>query len=136
MKKISFLIFYTLIVNNLFCQGIVRKIEFYVIPLSCSFRTSVDYSKVKRLSTIHIIIKEANYQIDNDEFLELIKRVNETKETEISSDFRIKCVIKKIIGKEVLYFNKFLDFQYKGKTYRDENIKKFILNHIPESCKL
>lgn len=128
--------FYTFLINSLFCQGIVRKIDLYVIPLNCNFRANLDYSKVKRLSTIHIKIKEANYKIDNYEFLELVKRLNETSQTEIIKDFRIKCVVRKIIGKEVLYFNKFLNFQYRGKTYHDENIKNFILSHLPESCKL
>lgn len=136
MKNIVCFMFCAILVSNLFCQEIVRKIDLYVIPLNCSFRVNLDYKKVKKLSKMHIKIKDANFTISNNEFLDLIKCLSETKQVEISKDFRIKCVVRKTIGNEVLYFNKFLDFQYNGKTYRDENIKLFILSHLPESYKL
>ena len=111
---------------------IVRKIDLYVIPLTTGFRNKVTYQKVKKLSTIKIVIKESNYRLENYEFLDSVLNLSKDSIVNMDPDYRIKCVIRKFIGrKQVLYFDRFGYFYYKGDVYRHEQIKSFVFAHLP-----
>ncbi len=118
-----------------YSQGIVRNIKLYIIPVGTTFRIKVPYNKVKDYATIIITIKEARGSLENNDFLDLIIGLKTESVSEIAQDYRIVCVVHKIFGKEVLYFNTFGGFLYNGKTYKNDKIKSFVFNHIPESCK-
>jgi hypothetical protein len=121
--------------GNVYSQGIVRKIKLYVIPVGTHFKIKVPYNKVKDYATIKITIKEARGLIENNDFLDLIVDLKSESVSDITKDYRIVCVVHKIFGREILYFNTFGDFLYNGKTYKNDKIKSFVFNHIPESCK-
>jgi hypothetical protein len=111
---------------------IVRKIDLYVIPVKTLFRASVPPNKVRKYATLKITLKESEGEIENEDFLGFIKSLNDTSTSQIAEDYRIVCIVRKFIGKEVLYFNQFGDFLYKGETYKNERIKTFIFNHLPD----
>lgn len=111
---------------------IVRKIDLYVIPLTTEFVRKVTYQEVKRISTIKITIKESNYKLENYEFLDSVLNLSKDSIVNVDPDYRIKCVIRKFIGrKQVLYFDRFGYFYYKGDVYRNEQIKSFVFAHLP-----
>lgn len=117
--------------NQILSQNFVKKIDLYIIPLTIQFRKSVNYYEVKKISTIKISIKESNYKIENDEFLDLVLKLNKDSSCKIIQDYRIVCVIKKWFGKkEILYFNKFGEFLYNDNYYKNSEIKDFIFNQI------
>jgi len=139
MKK-YILIFLTAIISvisfgNSYSQGIVRKVKLHVIPVGTHFKMSVPFNKVKNIATIKIVFKESNEALECNEFLDMITALTPESEIEIAQDYRIVCIVHKIFGKEVLYFNTFGDFLYNGKTYKNDKIKSFVFNHMPESCK-
>ncbi|MDI3479277.1 MAG: hypothetical protein PWQ14_423 [Rikenellaceae bacterium] len=117
-----------------YIEGGVLNITLYVIPFTTLFNYNLPYKAVKKISSMKIIIWESNCKLTNYEFLDLVKNLNLEYESKISEDYRIKCVINKIFGREVLYFNQFGDFLYKGKTYHNEEIKNFIWKHLPKNC--
>lgn len=136
-NKIIFKKYIYIIMISMFCcnqilsQNFVKKIDLYIIPLTIQFRKSVNYYEVKKISTIKISIKESNYKIENDEFLDLVLKLNKDSSCKIIQDYRIVCVIKKWFGKkEILYFNKFGEFLYNGNYYKNSEIKDFIFNQI------
>ena len=111
---------------------IVRKIDLYVIPLTTEFVRKVTYQEVIRISTIKITIKESNYKLENYEFLDSVLNLSKDSIVNVDPDYRIKCVIRKFIGrKQVLYFDRFGYFYYKGDVYRNEQIKSFVFAHLP-----
>lgn len=116
-------------------QGIVRNVKLYIIPVGTHFKIKVPYKKVKDYATIKITIKEARGSLENNDFLDLIIGLKSESVSDIAQDYRIVCVVHKIFGKEVLYFNTFGDFLYNGKTYKNDKIKSFVFNHIPVNCK-
>lgn len=117
-------------------QSPVRKIDLYIVPIFTSFRVNIPPKKVKKHATMKVIIKESSYKLDNNEFYDLIKGLDESNRIDtIANVYRIVCVVHKIFGKEVLYFNRFGDFLYKEKAYKNEQIKLFVFNHLPESVK-
>jgi len=118
-----------------YSQGIVKNIKLYIIPVGTHFKIKVPYNKVKGYATIKMTIKEARGPIENNDFLDLISGLDSESTLDIAQDYRIICIVHKIFGKEVLYFNTFGDFLYNGKTYKNDKIKSFVFNHIPESCK-
>jgi len=91
----------------------IRKITLYVIPPSYMFRIQVNYYEVKKISDIKLSIKSPS-------------ELNENDKVEIIQDYRIKCIIHKSLGREVLYFNGFGGFLYKGHTFYNEDIKNLI----------
>jgi len=118
-----------------YSQGIVRNIKLYIIPIGTHFKVKVPYNKVKDYATIKITIKEARGSLENNDFLDLIIGLKSESVSDIAQDYRIVCVVHKIFGKEVLYFNTFGDFLYNGKIYKNDKIKSFVFSHIPENCK-
>ncbi|MDD4156562.1 MAG: hypothetical protein PHY08_08335 [Candidatus Cloacimonetes bacterium] len=118
-----------------YSQGIVRNVKLYIIPVGTHFKIKVPYNKVKDYATIKITLKEAKGSLENNDFLDLIIGLKSDSVADIAQDYRIVCVVHKIFGKEVLYFNTFGDFLYNGKTYKNDKIKSFVFNHIPENCK-
>jgi len=136
LKYVLQIIIITLVsLNSAYSQGIVMNIKLYIIPVSTHFRAKVPYNKVKDYATIKITILEARGMIESSDFLDLIVGLKTDSETDIAQDYRIVCVVHKIFGREVLYFNTFGDFLYNGGMYRNDKIKSFVFNHIPESCK-
>lgn len=113
----------------------VRKVDLYIIPFRTSFRYAVAPNKVKRISRFKLSIKSAYGKIENIDFLDYINDLNDSSEAKIGEDYRVVCIVRKLIGREVLYFNQWGDFLYKGKTYKDERIKSFVFKHLPEYCK-
>ncbi len=128
------LIFMTTTIN---CnsQDFVRRIDLHVIPLHYVFKKSILPSEVKKNAKVKITLKESMIKLEMHDFLNLIKEIDEKSNEEIAEDYRIVCIIRKFIGKEILYFNQFGDFKYKGKTYKNELLKSFVFDHLPESCK-
>lgn len=103
----------------------IRKITLYIIPPGYMFRRQIDYYEVEKKSDIKLSIKSPS-QLDDSNFLQLLKNLNENDKTEIIQDYRIKCIIHKFLSREVLYFNAFGGFLYKGQTYYNEDIKNLI----------
>ena len=103
----------------------IRKITLYVIPPSYMFRIQVNYYEVKKISDIKLSIKSPS-ELDDYNFLQLLHNLNENDKVEIIQDYRIKCIIRKSLGREVLYFNGFGGFLYKGHTFYNEDIKNLI----------
>lgn len=136
MKFRLLAILFLLSLNNYgYSQDMVRKIDLYIIPVKTMFKIRVPPNKVRKYATLKITLKESKGKIENSDFLGYIKALNDTSSTEIVGDYRIVCIVRKLIGKEVLYFNQFGDFMYKGKTYKDERIKSFVFGHLPEYAK-
>lgn len=135
--KIKLLItFFLLSLTNYgYSQVMVRKIDLYIIPVKTMFKIRVPPNKVRKYATLKMTLKESKGKIENNDFWGYIKSLNDTSSTEIAGDYRIVCVVRKLIGKEVLYFNQFGDFMYKDKTYKDERIKSFVFGHLPEYAK-
>lgn len=130
------LLLFILLFDEAYSQDIlVRKIDLYIIPLRTAFRSSVEPNQVRRNARLKMSIKTAHGKIEKIDFLDLVKDLNDSSSVKIIEDYRIVCVVRKIIGREVLYFNHWGDFLYKGKTYKDERIKKFVFKHLPEYCK-
>ncbi len=121
--------------NYCYSQEMVRKIDLYIIPVKTSFKVRVPPNKVRTYATLKMTLKESKGKIENSDFLGYIKTLNDTSSTEIAGDYRIVCVVRKLIGTEVLYFNQFGDFMYKGKTFKNERIKSFVFGHLPEYAK-
>lgn len=135
VRLLVILLFLSLTNNYGYSQDIVRKIDLYIIPVKTMFKVRVQPNKVKKHATLKMTLKESKAKIENNDFLEYIKNLNDSSIADISNDYRILCVIHKWTGKEKLYFNRFGDFMYKGKTYKDERIKSFIFQHLPEYAK-
>ncbi|GIV44918.1 MAG: hypothetical protein KatS3mg035_2272 [Bacteroidia bacterium] len=136
MKIRLLVIFFLLLLTNYgYSQNIVRKIDLYIIPVRTMFKIRVPPNKVRKYATLKMTLRESKGKIENSDFLGYIKNLNDTSSTEITEDYRIVCVVRKLIGKEVLYFNQFGDFMYKGKTYKDDRIKSFVFGHLPEYAK-
>ncbi len=136
MKIRLLVIFFLLLLTNYgYSQNIVRKIDLYIIPVRTMFKIRVPPNKVRNYATLKMTLRESKGKIENSDFLGYIKNLNDTSSTEITEDYRIVCVVRKLIGKEVLYFNQFGDFMYKGKTYKDDRIKSFVFGHLPEYAK-
>lgn len=131
-----FSLLFLLLTEHGFAQGMfVRKIDLYIIPISFRCKRSVKPNEVRKIATLKMSIKTAHGTIENIDFLDLVKGLNDTSCVKIIKDYRIVCVVRKFIGKEVLYFNTFGGFLYKGKTYEDERIKSYIFSHLPDYCK-
>lgn len=136
MKIRLLVIFFLLLLTNYgYSQNIVRKIDLCIIPVRTMFKIRVPPNKVRKYATLKMTLRESKGKIENSDFLGYIKNLNDTSSTEITEDYRIVCVVRKLIGKEVLYFNQFGDFMYKGKTYKDDRIKSFVFGHLPEYAK-
>ena len=129
------ILFLLSLTNYRYSQDMVRKIDLYIIPVKTMFKIRVPPNKVRKYATLKMTLKESKGKIENSDFLGCIKTLNDTSSTEIAGDYRIVCVVRKLIGKEVLYLNQFGDFMYKGKTYKDERIKSFVFGHMPEYAK-
>lgn len=139
MKKVCILIllFLTIFVHKTYTQETVKKIELHICPLYIQTAVSIERKKLKHYVEMKISFERSMLKMSNDDFWWLVSELEKyNKEEEIGASYYIKCIIhKRRGGKEVLYFNSFGDFWYKGKTYKNNTIKSFIFAHIPERAK-
>ena len=138
-KKLFYLVFLVMILlfkcNS--AESQVRRIDLYVIPLSIQTNIGINYNEVEKASTLKITIKcwpPANRILNQTEIL--LESINNLKNDSIVDkeglDYRVKCVVRKWFGrKEVLYFDRWGYFFYKGKIYKHEKIKSLVFRHIP-----
>ena len=136
-KYSIFLLVVILLLNCNSAESQVRRIDLYVIPLSTQTNIGINYNEVEKMSTIKITIKcwpQANRIVNQTEIL--LESINNLKNDSIVDqeglDCRVKCVVRKWFGrKEVLYFDRWGYFFYKGKIYKHEKIKSLVFRHIP-----
>lgn len=115
-------------------QDVVKKMQLKIIPLNTDFRSNLPYYKVEKQASIEITISKDD---TDDSILDMIDGLTSESESKIAEDYRIVFIVKKRpFGKCILYFNYFGDFLYKGKTYKNEKIKSFVFDLIPEIYKL
>ena len=121
---------------NVYSQHVIKKIDLYICPFYIMTPRAITPKEVKQNSSIFIEVQHSILKEENDDLYSMIIALNNSDTASIIMDYRIKCVLHKRWCKtEILYFNPFGDFFYKGKVYHNEKIKKFIFEYIPASCK-
>ena len=138
-KKLFYLFFLVMILLFKFnsAESQVRRIDLYVIPFRIESPYGINYNVVEKMSTLKITIKcwpPANRILNQTEILlESINNLNNDSIVDKEGlDCRVKCVVRKWFGrKEVLYFDRWGYFFYKGKIYKHEKIKSLVFRHIP-----
>lgn len=133
-KKVYILSFLAMISVSFYKTG--KKITIDIMPLGIMYSVKFKQKEVKNQAEVKIILK--NDFIEEDEInsiLELIRSFKDSSTVEIIQDYRIRFKIHKTLGSEVIYLNKFGGFSYKGKTYKNEKIKEYVFNLIPECAR-
>ena len=129
-----------LLLNCNSAESQVRRIDLYVIPCNVATYSGVHYNQVEKWSSIKIAIKcwPQDYRIINQTEI-LLESINSLNNDSIVDkdglDCRVKCVVRKWFGrKEVLYFDRWGYFYYKGNIYKHEKIKSIVFRHLPCYC--
>lgn len=117
-------------------EDVVKKIELKVVPFFMAYAL-YDYKKdLEKIAPLTITIKYSELSdFSNDDFFEILK--SNQKLIEVTTpEYRVKCTIYLFSGKsKILYMNVFGEFLYEGKTYKNERIKEFVFEHIPNAYK-
>jgi len=110
----------------------ITRVKIYIIDFVVAYPFATKAKLVKKRSDLKVVIKKPS---NNPEWEKYINSLIQNKDSSISNsrslDLKIKCVIYRKFGKLILYVDRFGNVQFKGKIYKNLEIGKFIIKHVP-----
>lgn len=115
---------------QIFCQGEIKKIKLYVIPIEMKFRKSISRHEIKKFADYKVICYNARNLLG---FSELEEKINKDSLVKCGplNDFRVLLIMCKsdIVDKRI-YFRANGDFYYKGNYYYDNGLLKLVMSYF------
>lgn len=117
-------------------QNIVSKVELKVYPFWMDPPLGLDSELLDSVDLTICFEESKVLGMKTDSIARILFAIKSTESVAISEEYKVKCNLYLTSGqKKYFLMNANGDFFYEGKTYKDDRIKKFVFDYIPELYK-